>query len=373
MEPATADLLLRAATGALALAAASALVVRAPRSDVAWYVATVVGGIGAFMAASAPGAYAGLGYAAPVFNAWCLATPAFVWLLAVRLFSESGPPGRWHFAAPVLLVPPTMAGDYGRFGLGLLGDVPDLAFAFLLAGRAAAMLLLLAACATAIAHWRVDLVERRRRARAAFVTFAGAAFLAMAGSTFLFDGRGAPLDVLLPAHLLLLAATFAAVVFVANDGLRLLEDEAPAAAAQRPALALVRIDAPEAALAQRIVAQMQARELWRRERLSVRELAAEIGAQEYRVRRAINRHLGYRNFNEFLHDYRLQAAAARLEDPRDGGLPVLTIALDSGYGSVGPFNRAFKARFGVTPSQFRQLRAAREDRADSRIGEPRPR
>ena len=32
---------------------------------------------------------------------------------------------------------------------------------------------------------------------------------------------------------------------------------------------------------------------------------------------------------------------------------MLTIALDCGYGSIGPFNRAFKARFGITPTQFR--------------------
>ena len=368
MDPATVDLLIRAATVALALAGAAALVARAPRSDVAWYCAVVVGGMGAFMAASAPGVHSALGLAAFAFNAWCLATPAFVWLLSVRLFSEDGGPGRWHFAAPVLLVPLTLAGDYGRFRLGILGNVPDLALALLRAGRAAAMSLLLAACANAIAHWRVDLVEQRRRARAVFVALFGAAFLAMAASTFVFGGNAAPMNVLLVAHLLLLALAFAAVVFIASDGMRGLAD-AQAAPAQRPALALVRNDSPEAALARRIVDEMQSRELWRRERLSIRDLAQELQAQEYRVRRAINRHLGYRNFNEFLHDYRLQASAARLRDPCESHLPVLSIALDSGYGSIGPFNRAFKARFGVTPSQFRHLGSAR-DRADSRIGEP---
>jgi AraC-like DNA-binding protein len=368
MDLATVDLLLRAATFALALAGAAALLIRAPRSDIAWYAAVVVGGMGAFMAASAPQAHRALGLAAVFFNAWCLATPAFVWLLAIRLFSEQ-PPGRWHFAAPVLLVPLTLAGDYGRFRLGLLGDVPDLAHALLLTGRAAAMLLLLAACAQALAHWRVDLVEQRRRARAAFVTLFGGAFLAMAASTFLFAGQPAPLPLLVGAHLLLLALAFAAVLFIASDGMRWL-DQAEAVPPQRPALSLVRNEAPEAALAQRIVAEMQARELWRRERLGIRDLAQELGTQEYRVRRAINRHLGYRNFNEFLHDYRLQAAAGRLHDPAESHLPVLSIALDSGYGSIGPFNRAFKARFGITPSQYRQLRAAAEG-ADSGIGQRR--
>lgn len=368
MDLAAADLSIRAATVALALAAAASLLLRAPRSDIAWYGAVVVGGMGAFMVASAPGAYAALGFVAVVANGWCLATPAVVWLLAVRLFSEDGGPGRWHFAAPALLVPLTLAGDYGRFRLGLLAEVPDLAYALLLTGRAASLALLAAACASALAHWRVDLVEPRRRMRAVFVAACGGAFVAMAASTFVFGGKAAPLALLVPAHLSLLALAFAAVLFVAHDGLRWLADVEPAAVA-RPSLALVRNDASEAALARRIVAEMRARELWRRERLSIRDLAAALQAQEYRVRRAINRHLGYRNFNEFLHDYRLAAAVSRLRDPAEAHLPVLTIALDSGYGSVGPFNRAFKSRFGVTPSQFRHLEAAK-DRADSGIDEP---
>jgi AraC-like DNA-binding protein len=67
--------------------------------------------------------------------------------------------------------------------------------------------------------------------------------------------------------------------------------------------------------------------------------------------------LGYRNFNDFLHHYRLQEAAARLlaED-----LPILSIALDCGYGSIGPFNRAFRQRFGMTPTEYRG--AARMER-----------
>jgi len=33
---------------------------------------------------------------------------------------------------------------------------------------------------------------------------------------------------------------------------------------------------------------------------------------------------------------------------------VLTIALEAGYGSIGPFNRAFRERFGMTPTEYRR-------------------
>ena len=61
---------------------------------------------------------------------------------------------------------------------------------------------------------------------------------------------------------------------------------------------------------------------------------------------------------EFLHDYRLRAAAARLQDPGQAHLPGLTIALDCGYGSIGPFNRAFKEATGQTPSEWRRAQLA---------------
>jgi AraC-like DNA-binding protein len=353
---ATFDLLLRAATVALA-AAASVAILRVPhRSPVAVYAALVVAGIGVFMIASAPGIYAVLGPGAFFLNAWCLATPAVVWMLARLLFREGAAPNLGHFAAVAVLVALTMAGDYGRFRLGVLAEHPDAARAVLLAGRAAALALLFAACAMAALHWKADLVEPRRRARALFVGIVGAVFVAFAGSAFVFAGA-APLEALVAGHLFLLALAFVILLAVARGDFNELLTEAPP---RNASLVVVRSDGAEAALAQRVLDEMAVRKLWKRDGLGIADLARELHTQEHRLRRAINRHLGYRNFNEFLHDYRLREIAARLADPKEAHLPVLTLALDCGYGSIGPFNRAFKARFGVTPTQYRNLPLSRE-------------
>jgi len=37
----------------------------------------------------------------------------------------------------------------------------------------------------------------------------------------------------------------------------------------------------------------------------------------------------------------------------------LTIAMDSGFPSLDPFNRAFKADTGLTPTEFRRLALAK--------------
>jgi len=68
----------------------------------------------------------------------------------------------------------------------------------------------------------------------------------------------------------------------------------------------------------------------------------------------INKHFGYQNFSEFLNSYRISAAKTTLKDPEQARLSVLTIALDLGYGSIGPFNRACKQTTGFTPSKYRK-------------------
>ena len=58
----------------------------------------------------------------------------------------------------------------------------------------------------------------------------------------------------------------------------------------------------------------------------------------------------------FVNGYRLAEAEAVLGDPAQAGVPILTIALDAGFGSIGPFNRAFKAHTGLTPTEYRRAR-----------------
>lgn len=374
MNPEIVESLLRAGTFALAMAAAVALLLRHPRSQAAGAAAFVIGGIAAFVAASARGALPGLGLAAFAFDAWCLATPAVVWLLALLLFRDDFRLRPAHLAAVGIFAIAAFAANWGRSALGPLGAYPDFARTLLLACRGASVLLLVGACAVAAGSWRADLVEERRRLRLGFVAVASVVFIALAGSEFVFGGRGAPLEARIAGLALLLVLTFGVLQVIARGGL----DAALASSASRetPILALVaprvvRVPAPgagaEAALARRVVEAMEAQRLWKRERLGIARLAEELRTQEYLVRRAINRHLGYRNFNDFLHDYRLKEAAQRLASAAERHLPVLTIALDCGYGSIGPFNRAFKARFGVTPTQYRALRE-NEQPADSGIG-----
>ena len=100
---------------------------------------------------------------------------------------------------------------------------------------------------------------------------------------------------------------------------------------------------------------------YRQPGLTIAGMADALKVPEYRLRRAINGHLGHRNFSDFLNGHRITEACALLTDPEKARLPVLTIAMDVGFNSLGPFNRAFKAETGVTPVEYRRDRTRAAD------------
>ncbi len=94
--------------------------------------------------------------------------------------------------------------------------------------------------------------------------------------------------------------------------------------------------------------------VYREAGLTIASLAKRLNMPEYRLRRLINVQLGFRNFNQMLHAYRVADASEALADPAQRRLPILSIALSVGYQSINPFNRAFRELKGTTPSAFRQ-------------------
>ena len=106
--------------------------------------------------------------------------------------------------------------------------------------------------------------------------------------------------------------------------------------------------------AERIDEAMRAQHLYRRAGLTLSALADHLRLPEARVRLVIHEQLGFRHFNAFVNRYRLAEVASRLRNPADAHLPILSLALDAGFGSIGPFNRAFRESYGVTPTAFRR-------------------
>ena len=375
----TFELIFRAVGVTLFLVCAVGLALRTERSDARLLLAAVCLGIAAFIAGSARGFVSAAGpIAAPIVHALCNMTAPLVWLLARAWLGHGLVPRPLHGIAIALYGVAMAAVDYGRFGWGPLADSAEAAGSLYLAGRALGATAVLAGLWEAAASGKDDLWEPRRRVRAVFLSVLCVYVTVIAVSELL--GRGPAPATLTLGHAALALGGFALALLLLSDRSRALLEaswaETPTVIAPRssdvaahamsevadehrasPEPAQVVTESASnpqlAALAARAEAALRDDRLYRIDGLTIGRLAAELGVKEYLLRRAINRQLGYRNFTDFVNLYRLKEASQRLATREFDDLSIVDIALEVGYASIGPFNRAFKARFGRTPSEFR--------------------
>lgn len=85
--------------------------------------------------------------------------------------------------------------------------------------------------------------------------------------------------------------------------------------------------------------------------VSIEQVAQRHGISPRYVRRLFER--TGTTFTEYALEQRLLQAHRMLNDPRHDRLPIGTIAQDTGFGDLSYFNRAFRRRFGATPSDVR--------------------
>lgn len=193
-----------------------------------------------------------------------------------------------------------------------------------------------------------DLVEARRRLRGPVLAVVTIYVLVL--SAFEIGegmGLGQPWFSLLGALALGFMCSLGAVAFLqAKPDLF-----GGAAIAQAPSAAL---DAGDQVLVTRLAEAMDRDEAWRREGLTIGALASDLDAPEHRLRRLINDRLGHRNFAAFVNARRIEAAKRMLVAPEKARTTIAAIAYDLGFGSLGPFNRAFKEATGLTPTEFRR-------------------
>lgn len=118
------------------------------------------------------------------------------------------------------------------------------------------------------------------------------------------------------------------------------------------------------ALANRIVDLFEKREVFKTPNLKVVDLARELHEPDYKISRCIVGVMGFANFNRLANFYRIECAKRMLSDPSFDDQSILLIGMDCGFGSIGPFNRAFKEATGLTPRAFRKNRTSTESSKD---------
>jgi AraC-like DNA-binding protein len=199
--------------------------------------------------------------------------------------------------------------------------------------------------------WRGDLVETRRRLRGPFLAIVTVYVIVLsafetAESLGYFEDWFRPLG----GITLALYCVAGSIVFLQARP-ALFGATAPARAVAPTEAGL---DAGDRAVLEKLNALMGEGEAWRREALTIGSLAEGVGVPEHKLRRLINDHLGFRNFAAFINHRRIETAKRLLTDPTKARLTVAAIAYDLGFGSLGPFNRAFKEATSLTPTEFRR-------------------
>lgn len=276
-----------------------------------------------------------------------LATVAtgMLWLLARALLQDDFKLRPLHWLPVALLAVSGLLGYYGAPAAPRLANAAGfLHYAIVVSLYVDAIVL----------SWRgydVDLVESRRRFRLLFIVGASLTGLAIAGVEILLRGQQVPAGL----DLAKVAAIFALTTLLLFWSLELRAgwftpvQHVPSQPADPSELT-----AGDRQLLAALKESMEVGRGYRQEGLTIAVLARQLKVPEHLLRRTINQRLGYRNFNAFLNTHRIAEARAALADPARARIPVLTIALESGFGSIGPFNRAFRDALGMTPMDYRR-------------------
>lgn len=292
------------------------------------------------------------GLVGAIFQAVSISGVVWLWLLAKSLFDDAF---RWHasFLIVLAILWVFSLGAYFYTDAFTLVETGS-AFEFdrykasLIPQQAMILILSLLLIFEALKDWRGDLVESRRRFRRLFLLAVTIVLIAVSFSNYL--QLGTKHNPITDAVSNLIGLVVVMVVIAAL--LRMRTDVfSTAEASPFPSAAPGDVDDP---MIGEINALMEEQDIYCLHGLTITKLAERLKEKEHRVRKVINGSMGYRNFNQFLNHVRIREATRRLVDPETRRLPVLTIAIDVGYASLAPFNKAFKAIHGVTPTDYRK-------------------
>ena len=226
---------------------------------------------------------------------------------------------------------------------------------------------IVAALVTVLRGWRQDLVEARRRLRAMILVLCGGYSMAVLIVELVLRAS-APSPQLLLVNAILLAALLFGLACVVLDVSSPVRSAFGWTAPVGPTAvepAEVRARDREKELIAKLQELMTHNAGYRDANVAIAPLAARLGVPEKKLREVINRRLGFKNFPGYVNAFRIEEVTRRLQDPSQDDIPILTMALEAGFGSIVAFNRAFKERYGVTPSTYRAHRNEQTEHASA--------
>ncbi|MGQ8365359.1 helix-turn-helix transcriptional regulator [Glaciecola sp. 1036] len=262
-----------------------------------------------------------------------------VWLLLLSLFQKDFRITYWHITAYLTL---SLAMLAERFVfLGWLQDLPDF-WAVLV--NLISLLMVAHMLATIVLGRHDDLLEKRRQSRlyVTLVICLCATLTIVLGSIVLHEYQDSVSILSLWPAILCMALW----IFHINP---------QSFAFAEPVPEIKEMSVKDQQLFDQLQEIMTEQKAYLDSKLTIDALAKRLAVSDSRLRNFIQQHSQCTNFSSYLNTFRIQAVQRALKDPEKEHLPILTLALDHGFNSLPPFNRAFKKHTGMTPSQYRTL------------------
>lgn len=301
---------------------------------------------------------------APTWMQWAVAiggcaTCNGYWLVSRALFRGPGGVGGVHVlvAAGVAML---IAGYRGST-LGVPGAASPLVTGMggLLTLASSALLVL--TFLEALRGWSPQLPRTERRVRVAYMAVFAGCILAttVTGALAKTSPMAWDLGVVAISVCSIAMIVFTHVALLHRRRVPLPLQASPAVTARQPRA----MDAGETRLADALRYQLETLQVYCEPELKVADLACRLGTAEHRLSRLITQGLGEKNFNQMLNRHRIAHACRLLAEPASTS-SILEISGRCGFASLGPFNRAFKAAMGCTPTAYRSACLARVTSVD---------
>jgi AraC-like DNA-binding protein len=277
------------------------------------------------------------------------ALPGMFWLVSLSVFGDHVvlKRGQYFLASLTLIIPLTIK-ILSFISVIHLANYPTISIAIKYSLMTLELSLIYHALLVAFTHWHDDLVQERRYIRGGVISLSALYIFLVIVLEQLFDLQWQGLGILKVGSLALLVTGINFLMFTLRpsslfETVIQAEKTVSSTIEKQPSKELLRI-----------IEAMEKDNIYQQEGMTIANLAKHLSIHEYKLRQLINGEMNYRNFNDFLNYYRIKEITEKLQQPEFSNIPVLTLALESGFRSLSSFNKVFKATHKVTPTEYRK-------------------
>lgn len=281
---------------------------------------------------------------ASVLNYFAIPHLVFVWLFALSLFQKDFTLKARHWLVGVVYVLPILLFQLGQYGV--LNRFP---FWWVVMVDIMSIALMAHLIFETLWGRSDDLQEKRRSSRVHFVIVIAFVAVSTALSEIIFSGELRPYLWTAKAFTIWVGILWACY-WLFNISPATLEFEERRDQAIDP----LQLSAQDEALRNKLDLEVRGNRAYLEAGLSISTLARRLHVTPHRLRALINTSLEFENFSTYINTYRIAAIKTVFADRQNDHLPILTVALEYGFNSLSPFNRAFKSIEGMTPSEYRK-------------------